>query len=330
MSEKPKTVHYRKCILTDGQNCDASDGKNLQQLIREATKSLKQPWRRKVGVSGNENQLLTASTTKNGCICGELVYYEQDRHIPLVDVESDGRTWQQVVVPNDSSGRRRNLQETAFYFAVRENHVGFIQSTVLNASKFEGFLTWLIQSEAGQIPNALISLKNIPARSAIEKLKDHKIRGIQFGERLFTTVRDEIPPAAGEPARKRKRYVQRIETSPRILGVLSALGLSDSIIEKLEQEADPGAIDVEVDISYRSRSEREGVAVLRSLADTLGKQEGLETTIRLSGKSKIKGSELTISDSVEVQCPLGNISGDDAMTKLSRWLMEQIQASKVT
>ena len=69
---------------------------------------------------------------------------------------------------------------------------------------------------------------------------------------------------------------------------------------------------------------------MKALASTLGKQDGLETEIRLDGKSSIKGDELSIRGNVSVQCPDGCVAMDDALSKLSRWLMEQIKSGKVT
>ena len=329
MSDRSKTAHYRRCYLTDGQNSDASGGQTLQELLAAASKAVPRPWLRAIGVGNAAHQLLTVLISKNSCLCGEVVFYEPGRKIPLVDIEKDGSTWQDTIHPKDSAGRRRQFQEQSLFFAVRENHVAIMQSVSLQADELQAFLSWLIQTKANLVPNALIGLQNLPAKSALEKLKDHKIKGIKFGDRLFTSVREQCPPEPGKPATNRRRFVQRLEASPRIVDILVALGIAQPIIDKLAVNPDPGAIQVDVEITYRSRSEKEAVGVLYSLAATLGKQDGLETEIRLSGDSSIKGDELSLRGPVTVQCPAGCVAVDDALSKLSRWLAEQIKSGKV-
>lgn len=330
MSDRPRTANYRRCYLTDGQNHDASGGETLQSLIIAASKSVKRPWLRPIGVGDTAHQLLTDLVSKNSCICGEIVFYEAGRKIPLVDVEGDGSTWRDTIHPKDSMGKDRKFQEHSLYFAIRENHVAVIQSVSLNSDDLQSLLAWMLQTKAALVPNALISLQNLPSKAALQKLKDHKIKAIKFGERLFTKIKEETPP---DPDRKqplkRKRYTHRIATSARIVDVLVGLGIAQPIIDKLSKNPDPGAIQVDVEIRYQSRSEKEATAVLQSLASTLGSQDGLDTEIILDGKSSIKGDELTLRGSIIVQHPFGCISSDDALSKLSKWLAEQIRSRKV-
>ncbi|MBE2203667.1 MAG: hypothetical protein IAE94_04975 [Chthoniobacterales bacterium] len=329
MSDRSKTAYYRRCYLNDDKNADASGGKTLQKLISEAVKIKSAPWKRALGAGGSDIQLLSVLVNKSSCLCGELAYYQKERHIPLIDHDEKGVVWQGNVEPLDSEGKKRNLKENALYFAIRENHVAVIQSMAVDTQKLSEFLTWLIQSEAKLAPLALIALKNLPSRHALEKLKDHNIRGVRFKDRLLTKVKEEVPLEPGEPPRKRRKLVHTIKQSPMVFNILAQLGLSEAILEKLQSESDPGAIDVEVEISYRSKKEKEGLQTVRALAEVFGAQEGLECTIQLDGKSKIQGADLTISDSISVQCPQGNVSVDDALSKLAKWLMEQIQAGKI-
>ena len=330
MNPKPRTANYRRCYITDGQTADASGGQTLQQALVSASKSVQQPWLRRLGVGVEAYQLLTWLVSKNSCLCGELVFYEHNRKIPLVDFEKDGSTWQAAIYPKDATGRNRNFQEQSLVFAVRENHVAIIQSIGLQADELQEFFAWLIQSQAGLLKNSFISLQNLPAKSALDKLKDHKIRGIKIGEQLFTKVGEERPDDGKGAAPKRRRLIQRIEANPRIIEVLKALGIAQPIIEKLAQDPDPGSIQVDLDISYRSRTEKESRSLLNCLAATIGKQDGLGAEIRLDGKSVIKGDELSLRGQLSVQCEAGCMATDDAFSKLSAWLAEQIKEGKVT
>lgn len=328
MTDRTKTANYRRCCITDGNGSGTGATNRLDLLLAHAATAVKKPWRRFLGASGTNCQLLTTMMQKNGCQCGELVYYEDGRRIPLVDVAPDGSTWNGTIEPKDSQGKPRKFREQALYFAIKENHVAVIQSPMLRLTDLREFIAWMVQDEAKQIPGCLIDFENLPARAALEKLKDHHIRGVKIGERLFTSVREPAPPAAdGRP--QRKKYIQKLETSPRLLGILLGLGVSQPIIDDLKADPDPGSIHVDVEIRYRSRTEKEARRVLGALASTLGAQEGLDTEIQLDGKSKIRGDQLTIRGEVVVQCPGGCESMDDALSKLSRWLVEQIRTQTV-
>lgn len=218
-NERSKTANYRRCFITDGQGIDASGGQTLQSLIETATKAFHKPWLRALGKGESAHQLLTYLMTKNSCLCGELAYYEHDKKIPLVDIESNGDTWQATIPPNDATGKPRKFQEHSLYFAVRENHCAIIQSSSLSADRFQEFLAWLIQSKANLATSSIIALENLPAKSALDKLKDHNIKSIKFGENLFTKVKTECVAEDGTRPTKRKKFVQTIETSPRLMDI---------------------------------------------------------------------------------------------------------------
>jgi hypothetical protein len=249
--------------------------------------------------------------------------------IPLVDVEEGGSTWRGVIPPKDAQGVPRKLQEQALFFAIRENHVAVIQSTQLDIEVLQEFLAWLIQDKAKMLPDALIDLRNMPAKAALEKLKDHRITAIKFGEPLFERVSTEVPQEEGKEPRKRKRYTHVIKTSSLAMEMLTGLGVPKPIIEKIGKNHAPGAIQVDVQISYRSRSEKESVAVLQSLAQTLGTKPELNPEILLNDKSKIAKDLLTLRGTVSVLFDGGRIGVDDAFSKLSHWLAEQIRAGKI-
>lgn len=329
-NERTKTANYRKCILTDGNNKGADGGKTLQELIETAQEKVKRPWIRPLTASGSAKELLTYLIKKNSCICGELAFFEAGKKIPLVDTEGDGSTFQETIDPKDSKGNLRKFHEQSLYFCVRENHVAIIQSPTLSIERLEDFLTWFIQTKGGLAGNAFLELQNLPAKSALNKLKDHKIRGIKFGEKLFANVKEERKPAIGAAPAKRKRYIRRIETNPWALKCLLGLGVEQALIDNIAKSGDPASIHVDVEISYRSRSEKDGVSVLNALAGTFGKQDAIDTEIRLEGKSIIKGDELSIRGTVDIQCPDGCVSMDDALSKLSRWLMEQVKSGKLS
>ncbi len=330
MSDRIKTAQYRRACLADGQGTDASEGFTLQDLVERAVDSVAKPYERDLGTDGSCHQLLTEVSRRNSCFCGELVAYEDGRKIPLVDVTADGSTWQGAIPPLDTKGTPRKFQEQSLYFAIAANHVAVIQSPSLNADKLRDFLTWLIQHKAGLAPKAILTLENIPARSAVEKLKDHPVRGVWLGEKMFTKIKEPYVAAPGEKPNPRKRHIHSIRPNNKIMQLLRDLGVSGALIDKICSSRDPGSVDVAIDISYRSRGEKDAVELVRALASLVGKSDDLNAEIRLDGKNKISGEELSIRGAINVQCPSGCISRDDAIAKLSLWLNSQIKGLKLS
>jgi len=324
--EKVRTVNYRRCVAEAPGTHQGKNDFNLQSQIEAAAQKVKRPWIRAISADGTRSQFLAYLVAKQGCLCGTLVLYEKGRKVPLVDAEPDGTTWEGYVAPKDDKGKERKLQEQALYFAIRENHVAVIQTKELAIQELQDFLVWFIQSSAQLVPNWLFVLQNLPSKVAFEKLKNHPIKGIKIGKNAFSVEKVPTPESEGK---KRKRYTQVVKPDPLIMALLRKLTENDDLLDDLESTTDPGSIMVEVDIRYKSRSVKSAQRVMQSIAATLGGQDGLNPEIQLDGKSKIKADELTIKDTVSVQCPDGNVSADDAMTRLSEWLIASIRSHKV-
>lgn len=324
---KPKAVNYRRCVAeapADG-NPKSFD---LQKLLKDASAINSKPWIRKISAGGDKVQFLAHLVPKQGCVCGALVIYENNRLVPLIDAETDGSTWEGAVEPQDSTGKKRKLQEQVLCFAIRENHVAVIQSKELDIRDLQDFLVWFIQSEAKLADGWLFILQNLPSLGAVEKLKDHKVKRVQIGADAFSAIKTEIPNPDPKSTSKRKHYSTTIETDPLLLSILKAFIKDDAIIDEMTKSSDPGSIHVELDISYRSRTEKDSQRVMRTLASVVGDNPDLDTTIFLDGDQKITNEELTIRGKVDVQCPGNNISSDDAMSRIAEWLLEKIKDKK--
>ena len=328
---KTKTVHYRKC-LADEVGGAPSTSFDLEAQIRKASKLIKRPWIRKIGISGDQCQFLIYLLDKQTCLCGTLASFSAGRKIPLIDALDDGTSWEDTVDPKDSKGKIRKLQDHALYFAIRKNHVAVIQTRELDTKDLNDFLVWFIQTQAQQSIGSAIFLQNLPSQEAIQKLKDRKITGVSIGQQAFVAVKTPLTEEEKQKAKgkgRAKKYRTEIQSDPRAMEFLKCLLGDNAILEDLNNCADPGSIHLGIDISYRSRGIKDAQQVMQALAATVGDRPDLEPVIRLSGKSTIKGNELTISDSINVQSPGGNLSADDAMTRLAEWLTTNIKAGKI-
>lgn len=327
MSLRPKTVAYRKVVF-DGHGAQALD---LQSLLESAVKKVQLPHLRKLDDGGTLRQLLAKTSKRSGCLCGKLVVYEKGKHIPLIDVQPDGSTWEDTAVPTDGTGTARDLEEHCLYFAIRENHVALVQSLTHRAPQLADFLAWLIEEKAGLLPSSSFALVNLPSRSAMDKLKDRKVKSVRFSEKLMCRVQSPAPAQenSGTSKGRKKKHVYHFKPSDRLFELLASFGLSGAILDDLKESPDPGKVDVVVDFRYRSRKEKKSVEALRALAVALGGSQDVDTEVHLEGKSVIKGDELSVGGTINVQCPNGCVAVDDVFTRLSEWLSTTIKGGQV-
>lgn len=326
MKPRKKKASYRRFVL-DGDVDGKSGQKNLESLLTEAFAKVQKPISRKMTVGDSYHQGVTVFTIRNKCFCGEVVCFEPSKKIPLMGYDqNDGSTWQGLAEPVDKDGKKRNLQEHGIIFAVRENHVALIQSKGFDAFDFDGFLKWLLQEQAGLIKKSAFELRNLPARSAMEKIKQNPIKAVKFGERAFREVKEDIPKDERDPEHPRRKVRKTFKENDVVLKIMEAIGMPLFDFKRADEK---GNFILDIKISYQGDSDKSGATMIRDLAQTLGSYDDAKTTIFLKGNSTIKQGELTIAEEITVQHADGNMSSDDAFNQLSKWLFDSIQAKTV-
>lgn len=314
---KHKSVNYRLCYPTNAGKFDPSF--QLQAALEAVKATSKKPWKRNIGTSGSSSLLLKMLVKKNGCICGTLAICEADKKIQLVDTEANGETWEEVIDPVDKAGKKRNVQDRALYFSVRKNHVAVIRTKELNIDDLQIFLGWLIRDHAKLHTTTHFALINQPSKAALDKLKNRNIKSIEFGKDAYQVIKHPIVSSDD----KRQKYKKVITPDPLFMDLLKQFGGNEEVIGELSNSKDPGGIYVSIEINYKGRKRKDAQDVMRAIATTVGDNQEFTPVIHLAGAGKIEGDELTIKDSVKVQCPDGLISQDDAMTQITNWLLNQ-------
>lgn len=322
---KPRTVNYRRCEWKSAEGKPVV-GTDLQTLIEQAKAKVPEPWKRPIGMGGDQDQYLTHLVKKQSCICGALIVCDKNRKIALVDTQDDGSFWEAKIEAKSDDGKKRSVENQTLFFAVRENHVAIIQTKALNITDLQDFLVWFIQSKAGLAPDSSFALINVPSKEALAKLQNQQIKSISVGREAFWV--EKTPDPNSKPDAKRQRFIRTLKSDPLLVGLLKKITGNNELVEQLDA-TDPGSIWIGVEISYRSRSEKDAQHIMRSVAASFAGIPELAPEIGLGNKTKIKGDELTIGGSVDVQHPDGIISKDDAMTRVAEWLLGAISSRKV-
>lgn len=327
MSEtKDKTIRYRKCQIT------AKEGivvESLQVEMEKAARAIKQPWKKILSTDGKVYQLLTELSTKHGCLCGSITKIEEGHGVALLDIKTDGTTWENVVDPLDDKGVRRKFRNKSLCFAVKENHAAIIASTEVKIEDLQAFAAWMLCEARKDKCGYTVTLENVPAKSALEKLRNNEISKVRVGNDLFNRV--EMPPEEEKTTKTGRQKKKRFEfqSDPMMMQVLKALLKNSPVLDKFTHDADPGSLYVGVDIRYKSKSEKEGRELVNAVAGAFGGNESLDSEIFLKGGGKIKNEELSISGIVAVQHYKKVLTADDGMSKAAEWLLAKIKDKSI-
>lgn len=316
-NEKPKTIHYRKCEPIK----NSETGFNLQKIVEDALKKVQKPYSKALIADNSMNHFLAYDNNTNGCLCGTLFLCE-DRMIALADSEEDGSTFEGTIEPKDENGKKRKIQNNALFFAIRENHIAVIQTRSLSIKDLKDFFDWLVVHKAETKLESDYVFKNLPSKGALKKMKGKTIQSISLGKDLYSKI--EPSENSGEQS-----LFTEFQADDSVLRLLKNWVKCAPIINKLYQGENLGNIYVSLNIRYRSRTHKDSQDVMHALASSVGDTPELDPTIHISKTVKIKGDELTIKDSIKVQCPGGNISPHDAMNKVAEWLISAIKAGKI-
>lgn len=333
-----KTVNYRKAEIINQDGSPSS--KSLQELFEEALKSphISTPFKSAYAADADSAYLLLFTHgngtpfRREGCTCGCISFYDTEKKVPLIDSEVvNDEIFTEDVMPIDSNGKRRNLEQDTIYFAIRDNHVAMVISNMRGINMFIDFLYILLQDEAKIVENASIGLINIPTNEAINKIRNADVKSFSFSSSAYQTETLQLTPQevlAYRQEGKNKR-VKKVFKRTDLLEALLKVFKADSILEQLSEKDDLGSLSIAVEFIYRSTKNEKGQAVLNNFANHFGGIENLNTVINLGKNGTIKQNELTVKGEVEILDNNKILNKHNAYTVIAKWLIEQIKNGRV-
>ena len=128
-----------------------------------------------------------------------------------------------------------------------------------------------------------LELRNLPSKSAMDKIKDHPVKAVKFGERAFRAVKEEIPVEERDPAHPRRKMRTTIKENDLVLKIMDAIGMP---LLDFKRSTDKGNFILDIKISYQGDSDKSGATMIRDLAQTLGGYDDAKTTIFLKGEQQ--------------------------------------------
>lgn len=321
-----KTVWYKRAVLGTVSN------QNLQTVLVSALRKLPTTGarlRRPGGGSDIGFELINGHASRYSMLCGNFVSFEAGRRQPYLHGLDTAPSFDldAIAPPEGNAKERREFLEGVAYFAIHENHVLICQSKAAGAREFERYLNWILWEATNVLPKpTAVVLSDQPSKKLVDKLNRNPIKSVRFGTPLeYESVSaDETP-----------RGYKRVTVSPRGVGadILKAL-FSNSIFDNasLTDAIENDNIEVEVTVRFKHKQHisDSGDGLLRSIAKAARHMDSDDFAIELHHAGTIKGDELRIHDSFDVQVSdAGLIREDDLNQSMATWLQSLLDAKMI-
>ncbi|HCW7014771.1 TPA: hypothetical protein OX923_000305 [Citrobacter farmeri] len=353
---RSKVIHYKRAVIP---NCTATLQQIIDSIISENGTAHKVNMRREQlnpADSDSGYRMVNRSSTYQTVLFGQLILFEQGKSQTLMTIADDVNyydinaiTSKQIKLEGDDQISddekqkiKREFVDSILYFGIRDNHVMIVQSSSLRVKDIETHLNWLIHSFSNTFDgdNFLI-LQDKPTEETIKKMQQSPVKKINLGavpiknkdsnEQISISHIPDIqslPSTIREPIEK----VKKIKFMPTGRGgdiIRAAFG--DRWFEnlKLEDSLDESNLQVNLEITYFRKTNKDGQRVLDSLATSLRNVDDNEISINLQGGGTIKGSDLKLSGKVNVQYNNGLIDENDLYLQMHKWLASKVQAGEV-
>lgn len=315
MPTKPKRVQYRKATFLH-------PNKNLQHLLSAALRKFAQVHGRQQVTSpgGSEYRLINAHTSQLGMVFGDYFTYEAGTNKLLVHVDTAATSLnvKQIAPPQTDPRRRNEFLDDLLLFGVFNNHVVLMQSQAWQGRAFEGYLNWLL-NEAGLMTGSdYVELSDVPPVEFRKRAANNDIKSISFRAPVME-VGEGTEGVAHEQAVVANRKIGA-DVIRSILG--------DDDFERLHLDrAAGGNLRVDLKITFDRSTTDAGQRALNGIARALRHIDLDDDEIRLEipGIGSVKGSELKLTQVIQVEAHNGIVSPNDAFPKMASWILDLIQ-----
>ena len=261
---------------------------------------------------------------QNGMLFGQLLMYQvgKDTVFVVEDDSSEDFEVESLNTRNTDDGRRREVLESALYFAILDNHVVVQQSRSLKSRELEKHFNWLLRECTDMLPEEPgICLSDKPTEKARQTISKLHVKAVRVG----------TPLVAEQNAIKAKSSIQEeikahfvpmgrgFEAIKAYLGEMwpDNLGLKDAL--------DDANLEVMIQVSCKNRTTDSGDEVLNQLARAFRHLEPEDAVIDTKDGSVLMGKELKLTGYVYADTYNGVVDYEDLYDQMYSWCEKQNQ-----
>lgn len=348
---RQKAIHYKRAAIA---NCTADLQSILESIISVDGTAAKVGLRREQispSDSASGYRLINRSSTFKTILFGQLILFEQGRSQTLMTISDDvdfydinAITSQQIKLEADENISqkekekiKREFIDSILYFGVLKNHIIIVQSNALRAKDLEIHLNWLIHSFGSSFSDdSTLILKDKPTEETIQKLESNPVRKINLGsvpvKSKDTNDKVLIKPSSIGTSPQKLQQVRKMKFMPTGKGgnILKAAFGEDWFKDlKLEDSLDDSNLQVNLEITYFRKTNKDGQLLMDTLATSLRHMDEDDIEISLKGGGTIKGGDLKLSGSINIQYNNGLIDENHLYLQMHKWLHAKIGSGEV-
>ncbi|TDN54644.1 hypothetical protein EC843_101695 [Buttiauxella sp. JUb87] len=348
---RQKAIHYKRAAIA---NCNA-DLQSILESIISANGTASKVGMRREQISPSDSasgyRLINRSNTYQTILFGQLILFEQGKSQALMTISDDvsfydinAITSQQIKLDADENISieekekiKREFIDSILYFGVLKNHMIVIQSSSLRARDLETHLNWLIHSFGSSFSDdSILILKDKPTEETIQKLENNPVRKINLGSVPVKskTESDSIqithtPTPSPTTSIQKVRKMKFMPTGKGGNILKAAFGEQWFNELRLEDSLDESNLQVNLEITYFRKTNKDGQLLMDTLATSLRNMDEDDIEISLQGGGTIKGGELKLSGSINVQYNNGLMDENHLYLQMHKWLHSKIGSGEV-
>lgn len=344
---RTKMLHYRRAKCAEN-----TEGRTLQQLLTKALGEYPLVKDRYQFVKADDGApddadleqvrvFINHSATRFDILFGEVVRYSDGTFKSMVKVDDDAShlSIEQVAPPIADDGKRREFLDSLMYFAVFDDHVVVIQSSLLQIRDCEKHINWFLHKENVGHKGFFALTKEIPKqhRKQIEKADT---KSLKVGTPLIDTIDNkpviDIQKAKGKADTKEFLQAKNVRFSGKGLDFIKDLIPEDIRNKfKIDDEAilldalDGSDLVVSIEISYKRKARERSQDIINSFSTALRHMNPEDVEIDFNNVGKLKGHQLSIQKKLNLRYVNGVLDMEDLHLKLRNWIKDQIKLEDI-
>lgn len=271
-------------------------------------------------------------------VSGDLVFGVLVRYVPgqspayVVDDEQAPKlTVEQIAVPVNDQGQRRELLDGMLYFGVLENHLVMMQSTSLRSDHLETHLQWMLRKASVVSEEVTLQLIDQLPAEARERLARSSVKNLVLGGDLLPVHSAESAAQTQDTTVSHSTVsLGSDEKSLRIWDVIKDCMAPDEAA-RLDVDALVNSnIEYQLKIKYSRTTTRDGQNLMNTLGAALRHADGVATEVHLKKGGVLRGNDLRLSGPIRIDTWHGMPAVSTVHEAMRVWLLDKLRSGDVT
>ncbi|KIP15069.1 hypothetical protein KY49_693 [Burkholderia sp. MSHR3999] len=273
----------------------------------------------------------------SGMLCGTVLTFERGAQqlVILDDPEATSLSIGALEPPKKGNVQQQYVPGVLF-FAVFDNHLAVVHTSHLKTSALEQHLAWLLRSQTGLLSaDQGLVLADEPKKATKDRIRKSHVKSIALG-RPFMTSADSADSGAAQTGtlQVKKSDVSRFKPDSAVVNLIKSILPADRFAKlNLDAAVFDGNLEVWVEIRYPSRMRsqpQDTIKLIDDIAIALRDQDEESVALKLADGTKVKGSDLKISQPVTLKSVGGVPQEDTFYQDLVDWIGSLIRNGMVS